>query len=143
MALNDEATLMVLDHTAGQSMNRIFLDDVGHAEEITLETFRKRSWLQRIAEWGARSRRTRDHRFQAADAESVQTDVCASAEHRRRDVNLMTSSTEGTWPSVSRMIPPTHPVTAPMATVTSAGAPTSEALTVPARVTRPQGCRRN
>ena len=35
MALNDEATLMVLDRTAGQNMNRIFLDDLRHAEEIT------------------------------------------------------------------------------------------------------------
>jgi cardiolipin synthase len=55
MALNDEATLMVLDQTAGQSMNRIFLDDLRHAEEIALATFRRRSWLQRIAEWGANS----------------------------------------------------------------------------------------
>jgi cardiolipin synthase len=55
MARNDEATLMVLDQTAGQNMNRIFLDDLGHAEEITLETFRRRSWLQRVAEWGANS----------------------------------------------------------------------------------------
>jgi cardiolipin synthase len=53
MALNDEATLMVLDRTRGQEMNRIFVDDLRHAEEITLETFRRRSWLQRIAERGA------------------------------------------------------------------------------------------
>jgi cardiolipin synthase len=55
MALNDEATLMVLDRTAGQHMERIFLDDLRHAEEITLEAFRRRSWFQRIAEWGANS----------------------------------------------------------------------------------------
>jgi cardiolipin synthase len=55
MALNDEATLMVLDQSTGQNMNRIFLDDLHHAEEITLEVFRTRSWLQRIAEWGANS----------------------------------------------------------------------------------------
>jgi cardiolipin synthase len=55
MALNDEATLMVLDRTGGQEMNRIFLDDLGHAEEITSDVFRRRSWLQRIAEWGANS----------------------------------------------------------------------------------------
>lgn len=53
MALNDEATLMVLDDTAGQTMDRIFLEDLRHADEITLETFRRRSWLQRLAEWGA------------------------------------------------------------------------------------------
>jgi cardiolipin synthase len=55
MALNDEATLMVLDRAAGQNMDRIFLDDLRHAEEITLEAFRRRSWVQRIAEWGANS----------------------------------------------------------------------------------------
>ena len=53
MALNDEATLMVLDRSAGQNMTRIFLDDLRHAEEITIEAFRRRSWLQRFAEWSA------------------------------------------------------------------------------------------
>ena len=53
MALNDEATLMVLDRKLGDEMNRMFLDDVRHAEEITVESFRARSWLQRIAERGA------------------------------------------------------------------------------------------
>lgn len=55
MALNDEATLMVLDGTGGQEMNRIFLEDLAHAEEIETDAFRERSWLQRIAEWGASS----------------------------------------------------------------------------------------
>ena len=39
MALNDEATLMVLDRKLGDEMNRMFLDDVRHAEEITVESF--------------------------------------------------------------------------------------------------------
>src|SRR5688500_7766311 len=55
MALNDEATLMVLDRAGGQNMNRIFLDDLHHAEEITMEAFRSRSWLQRLAERAANS----------------------------------------------------------------------------------------
>ena len=55
MALNDEATLMVLDQAIGQQMNRIFFDDLQHAQEITIETFRSRSWLQWIAEWCANS----------------------------------------------------------------------------------------
>jgi phosphatidylserine/phosphatidylglycerophosphate/cardiolipin synthase-like enzyme len=55
MALNDEATLMVLDRAIGDHMNQIFFDDLRHASEITAETFRRRSWLQRIAEWGANS----------------------------------------------------------------------------------------
>jgi cardiolipin synthase len=53
MALNDEATLMVLDRTVGQEMDRIFLDDLQYAEEITTAEFRRRSWLQRAAEWSA------------------------------------------------------------------------------------------
>ena len=55
MALNDEATLMVLDGTGGQNMNRIFLDDLRYGDEITLEAFRRRSWRQRIQEWAANS----------------------------------------------------------------------------------------
>ena len=53
MALNDEATLMVLDRELGDGMNRTFLDDLGHAQEITLASFRARSWLQRLSERGA------------------------------------------------------------------------------------------
>ena len=53
MALNDEATLMVLDRKLGDEMNRIFLDDLRDTQEITLEIFRTRSWRQRIAERGA------------------------------------------------------------------------------------------
>ena len=54
MALNDEATLMVLDPAVGDQMNRVFLDDLRDAQEITLEAFQRRSWLQRMAERGAR-----------------------------------------------------------------------------------------
>ena len=50
LALNDEATLMVLDQNVGQQMNAIFLDDLRDSEEITPDRFRQRSWLQRIAE---------------------------------------------------------------------------------------------
>jgi cardiolipin synthase len=55
MALNDEATLMVLDRAVGDHMNQIFFDDLRHASEIKVETFRRRSWWQRVAEWGANS----------------------------------------------------------------------------------------
>lgn len=50
LALNDEATLMILDSMVGQQMERIFVDDLTHAEEITLARFRERSWFQRVAE---------------------------------------------------------------------------------------------
>lgn len=45
----------VLDRTIGQEMNRIFVDDLQHGKEITAEALRRRSWLQRIVEWGANS----------------------------------------------------------------------------------------
>ena len=53
MALNDEATLMVLDRTLGAAMDRAFHEDLRDAEEITLAAFDARSWLQRVAEGGA------------------------------------------------------------------------------------------
>jgi hypothetical protein len=34
-------------------MSRVFLDDLRHAQEITIDVFRSRSWLQRLAERGA------------------------------------------------------------------------------------------
>ena len=54
MALNDEATLMVLDTNAGHQMNQIFFNDLHHAREITAEEFSRRSWLQRVTERSAR-----------------------------------------------------------------------------------------
>lgn len=53
LALNDESTLMVLDPNVGQQMDAIFLDDLRYSEEITLDRFRQRSWLQRLAERAA------------------------------------------------------------------------------------------
>jgi cardiolipin synthase len=53
MALNDEATLMVLDRELGEQMNRVFVHDLRYAEQITREAFGARSWLSRIAERGA------------------------------------------------------------------------------------------
>jgi cardiolipin synthase A/B len=53
MALNDEATLMVLDRALGDEMNRAFFDDLRHSQEVGIEAFRARPWLQRLAERGA------------------------------------------------------------------------------------------
>ena len=53
LALNDEATLLVLDRTIGQQMDRVFLDDLRYSEEVTLAGFRQRGGLERIAERGA------------------------------------------------------------------------------------------
>ena len=53
LALNDEATLMVRDGALGARMDEIFLGDLQFAKQITADSFHRRSWLQRIAEWGA------------------------------------------------------------------------------------------
>jgi cardiolipin synthase len=54
LALNDETTLMILDAEIGRQMVTIFQDDLRNANEITLEQFRNRSWIERPFEVGAR-----------------------------------------------------------------------------------------
>lgn len=53
IALNDESTLMMLDSTAGRRMEDVLRDDLRHAREIDFATFRRRSWIERVAERGA------------------------------------------------------------------------------------------
>jgi cardiolipin synthase len=50
LALNDEANLMILDRAVGARMQAIFFDDLRYSEEIIADTFRRRSWLERLAE---------------------------------------------------------------------------------------------
>lgn len=53
LALNDEDTLMVLDEDFARRMEALFRDDLRFAEEVELESFRRRPRLARVAEWGA------------------------------------------------------------------------------------------
>src|SRR5688572_18867133 len=53
MALNDESTLMILDTTIGRQMDQIFMDDLRHAQEVTLTMFQQRSWWARFTERAA------------------------------------------------------------------------------------------
>jgi cardiolipin synthase len=53
LALNEEATLMMLDPAIGEQMQKIFLDDTRFCEEIGLDRFRQRSAYQRIKERAA------------------------------------------------------------------------------------------
>jgi cardiolipin synthase len=50
LALNDEASLMVLDRDVGQQMDALFLEDLRDSEEITRGRFGQRSWFERLAE---------------------------------------------------------------------------------------------
>jgi cardiolipin synthase len=53
MALNDEATLMVLDRQVGEEMNRVVLDDLRYATAVTAASLAQRSWFARVAETSA------------------------------------------------------------------------------------------
>jgi len=52
--LDDRATLMVRDRKIGGRMDEIFMDDLRHSEEITVSHVDRRSWIERLAEKGAR-----------------------------------------------------------------------------------------
>lgn len=53
LALNEEATLMVLDEGVGAEMDRVFRDDLRHAHEITAAAWRERPWFDRARQRGA------------------------------------------------------------------------------------------
>jgi hypothetical protein len=90
LALNEEVTPMVLDAEFGATMNVLFLDDVRHAEEITLAAFRERPCSERIVEKAA-------HRVSPGDPRLPSTSVpgAVGGHNRcidsRRGVDLMHS----------------------------------------------------
>jgi cardiolipin synthase len=53
LALNSETSLMILDRHVGTVMDSLFRDDLRLSEEITLESFRRRSLVRRALELGA------------------------------------------------------------------------------------------
>jgi cardiolipin synthase len=53
MAFNDESVLMTYDAATAARLESIFLEDLRHSDEITLETFRRRPWYDRVLEAGA------------------------------------------------------------------------------------------
>jgi cardiolipin synthase len=53
LVLNSETVLLVLDQRIGAVMDSLFQEDLHHAEEIRLESFLRRSWVERVAERGA------------------------------------------------------------------------------------------
>lgn len=53
LALNDEATLMVLDPAFGAEPEAVFRDDLARADAVELADFRRRGALERAKEWGA------------------------------------------------------------------------------------------
>jgi len=57
IAFNNEAQIVALDAGVGQEMDEIFLEDLKYSEEIKLETFRQRPWLDKVKESGAQKLR--------------------------------------------------------------------------------------
>lgn len=53
LAMNDEASIMVLDERLGAQMDSIFMEDLRHSREITLEAHLRRPWWHRLREVGA------------------------------------------------------------------------------------------
>jgi cardiolipin synthase len=53
LAFNNESQVLALDPGVGAKMDSIFVDDLRYAQEIKLETFRKRPWTGKVLEWGA------------------------------------------------------------------------------------------
>lgn len=53
LALNDEATLLVLNAEVGAHLAAAFQRDLRYAREIRLEGFRQRPWHQKVREWGS------------------------------------------------------------------------------------------
>jgi cardiolipin synthase len=53
LVFNDESNLVALDAALGAEMERIFVEDLRHAREIRLDTFRKRSLWEKTKENGA------------------------------------------------------------------------------------------
>jgi cardiolipin synthase A/B len=50
ISFNDESNLVVLDEGAGARMEEMYLEDLKYSEEIDLEEFSKRGWMERVAE---------------------------------------------------------------------------------------------
>ncbi|HVE80181.1 MAG TPA: phospholipase D-like domain-containing protein [Gemmatimonadaceae bacterium] len=53
MAFNNESNLVALDPSFAKALEQLFHEDLGHAEEVNLETFRRRPWYTRPLEQGA------------------------------------------------------------------------------------------
>jgi cardiolipin synthase len=53
LSFNEEANLLALDSMLGASLDRMFFEDLKHADEIKLEEFRKRPLKQKLVERAA------------------------------------------------------------------------------------------
>jgi cardiolipin synthase len=53
MAFNDESVLMTYDTAVARRLETMFEEDLKHADEITMDVYRRRPWYDRVLERGA------------------------------------------------------------------------------------------
>jgi cardiolipin synthase A/B len=53
LTFNEEANLLALDSRLGAAVDRMFFEDLQHADEVTFEQFKRRPWRRRVVERAA------------------------------------------------------------------------------------------
>jgi cardiolipin synthase len=53
LVFNNESNIVALDEGVGATLDSLFLDDLRYSKEIRLDTFERRSWGEKLLEWGA------------------------------------------------------------------------------------------
>jgi cardiolipin synthase len=53
LVFNNESNIVALDEGVGARLDSLFMDDLRYATEIKLDTFNRRSWMEKLLEWSA------------------------------------------------------------------------------------------
>jgi cardiolipin synthase len=53
LVFNNESNIVALDEGVGATLDSLFLDDLRYSKEIRLDEFERRSWGEKLLEWGA------------------------------------------------------------------------------------------
>ena len=53
LVFNNESNVVALDERVGADLDSLFMNDLRYATEIKLDTFERRSWAEKLLEWGA------------------------------------------------------------------------------------------
>jgi cardiolipin synthase len=55
LVFNNESNIVTLDEGVGATLDSLFVDDLKYSKEINLDEFNRRSWVEKLLEWGANS----------------------------------------------------------------------------------------
>ena len=53
LVFNNESNIVALDERVGATLDSLFLDDLRYSKQIRLDEFERRSWTEKLLEWGA------------------------------------------------------------------------------------------